>query len=1225
MDSGELNPLNKNPVMKYDNFLLSVDSDGTIDKEELARKFRLDVEYTDDDDGFIITQNGNIVKKPYFLLQSTRQINKQINSTAKGFTKIVFAENKKTVKFTNPPESIPIGCWCTECIKYGPHAHSTECPSPNLKSLGLTLRGFTDCLFSEDKAVRNRLRENSKTDIKNLATEFVNLAKNSTDYLEIAKQVNLNYKIEKYTNFLNDDSISENLDNTFTNFTYQDAKNIKGLNKDKNKEYYVGSVMLQYVADDLKKASVRIYEQGKITIFPCPWNEYTMLYKIIQRIEETNYKLTPKIAMIMTASGSFRLIPENVDKGINLEVFYKCFNPTDTRGNKLKENKFMVFETLELPDKDTVIKQFTEHRQNKYEFDISREDRGKLSMKFIKYTRGISDNYAITAQIYNTGIVQLHFKIVDEEAKKIEADRLSLMNDISQSTETNLEKQLNSQFKTIKHYFNLIRDLLVEKMDTIYHDKFDILRQKEVNKTSDKIFNVVPGVMPYKKVEKMRPGWVVEFFDKTKDFTDNYGWISDPKGYIVKVTRKNKKYVYSVVRGEPIKAKIKITKDISKFNINDVGKVGKANSLPLVEIENTGEKGYLLQNTDNEESDTYWVIVGKPENMTDEYLRSYKKSILDKNIYDPGQQVCKKTENGIDIRPDPYSFYANKCPGGNNQYIDRIGVRSRKDNKFYPVCNPVKNENRKEVEDGIVDFILNGLSDEELEEADIDPNIEVTTYGLERWPSTKVFKNADTFAGTFKPGTIDIGSEITFWDPETEEWKDGILSIESVAEKGKSPTAYHKSQLGPDLNFTSFTILGNDGEEYNVRGEHFHPRHRENRSFEGLNKIFPNEAERKEFLINCAKKLNIIKPEIELEKADNSLQKKVLKLLGNLTGEKNFSDIVTGMDAFIENHVNNFTSRAYEAAIIPENSVRSILYIIDIDTQYLIDSTNRIMKVSVDIDECYETIIDGYIHERDYYSIDIIWNNGKKVIKDYLSDDKDCRLFQLQELISRNSATSYPNSINMKKPLGRSDSKISFIIKKDTDLVKPYIGPIDDNESLIQFVSANIKRNTVRSDIVFIPQTGNARFILWKNHVVNAPFVVQLLRQAKEKNHWIVGLYEDKKDSVKSWSLLTDPINLDKIRDSAGNLVKFKTNDFIKLKFNLLSDGTRNLLDPYSNPVKVSKDMAKSFEETRIDLNLITRSVKMEVFENPSYWFFPKTNKIFIPQDSSRKPLVIKD
>ena len=70
-----------------------------------------------------------------------------------------------------------------------------------------------------------------------------------------------------------------------------------------------------------------------------------------------------------------------------------------------------------------------------------------------------------------------------------------------------------------------------------------------------------------------------------------------------------------------------------------------------------------------------------------------------------------------------------------------------------------------------------------------------------------------------------------------------------------------------------------------------------------------------------------------------------------------------------------------------------------------------------------------------------------------------------------------------------------------------------------------------------------------------------------------------------------------------------------------MSNGIINENNPYINPIKVSKDEAKTFEETKIDINLITRSIKEEVFKNAEKWEFSKIMKVFIPDESSRMPL----
>jgi len=209
-----------------------------------------------------------------------------------------------------------------------------------------------------------------------------------------------------------------------------------------------------------------------------------------------------------------------------------------------------------------------------------------------------------------------------------------------------------------------------------------------------------------------------------------------------------------------------------------------------------------------------------------------------------------------------------------------------------------------------------------------------------------------------------------------------------------------------------------------------------------------------------------------------------------------------------------------------------------------------------------------------------------------------------------------PNSITVKKPLGNYGTRSIF---KGNVQIHPFIGPIDPNVSLIQFVKENRRSN---NDIMFIPQTGGSNYIIWKHFVTNNPIVVQVLKQDTGRDSWIVGLIEHTSDGIsKPWKLLKLPIVLTKINDENGEPAVIKKNDFIRIRLNIMINGTINELNPYINPVKVSKNEASTFEETKIAINLITRSIKEEVFQNAEKWELAKVQKVLIPDESSRLPL----
>src|SRR5690606_37988199 len=123
---------------------------------------------------------------------------------------------------------------------------------------------------------------------------------------------------------------------------------------------------------------------------------------------------------------------------------------------------------------------------------------------------------------------------------------------------------------------------------------------------------------------------------------------------------------------------------------------------------------------------------------------------------------------------------------------------------------------------------------------------------------------------------------------------------------------------------------------------------------------------RKEFLNDCAKKLNLVKPDIQLEKTNEYVQRNVLRQLESLTGYKSFSNIVTGIDPFIEKNIMNLTEKPYVAALIPDDSVRCLLYIINEEEQYIIDVYDKVRKVHIN-SEHNNTLLDGFLTENNQY------------------------------------------------------------------------------------------------------------------------------------------------------------------------------------------------------------------------------------------------------------------
>jgi len=175
--------------LKFDNFIIDAQCNQPINLEELSEKFSLDVYSEKRDNGVSVLQNGVVMRGPYDLSDSKRKLNNQFKQEPINFTKIIYAITKNYVLFSNPPDIIPIGCWCQDCKNIGPDAHKNKCTLPNLQNLRLTLKGFYECIYSKDRKYRNKLINNSDEKIKDTVNEFMNeILKISKDISNLTEQ-----------------------------------------------------------------------------------------------------------------------------------------------------------------------------------------------------------------------------------------------------------------------------------------------------------------------------------------------------------------------------------------------------------------------------------------------------------------------------------------------------------------------------------------------------------------------------------------------------------------------------------------------------------------------------------------------------------------------------------------------------------------------------------------------------------------------------------------------------------------------------------------------------------------------------------------------------------------------------------------------------------------------------------------------------------------------------
>ena len=317
----------ENDTLKFDNFIIEAQCNDSIDLEELAENFELDVYNESREEGSYTLQNGVIIKGPYDLSDSKRKLNVRFKYEPSGFTKIILARPGNSVVFSNPPEIIPTGCWCDQCKQIGPNTHESRCSLPSLQNLQLTLRGFYECIFSKDLKYRNRLIKNTDKKLKEIVEEFMeiivltkktNTVLKESDYIDALKLIHDNFKNGKF-NILN--KLGNTVDNTFTNVVYQSVKTIPGLNRIGREGFFPG-LTLQYQSKDEntginKKTGIKIFGNGKITMNPCSSNNIGIINIIVNKISETlGITIRYNDIVISSVNGSFKLFPKS---------FYKRF------------------------------------------------------------------------------------------------------------------------------------------------------------------------------------------------------------------------------------------------------------------------------------------------------------------------------------------------------------------------------------------------------------------------------------------------------------------------------------------------------------------------------------------------------------------------------------------------------------------------------------------------------------------------------------------------------------------------------------------------------------------------------------------------------------------------------------------------------------------------------------------------------------------------------------
>jgi len=140
-------PMNENLVLKKINFhtffkSVVLDIEEPLNLDKIARNFKLDVEIIDNK----LYQGSLIVDKPIKVC-TTRTKNKNVRCS-KGFVKVIHPTSKYSLNYSNPPDFIFIGAYCSSCKKEGPNTHDNSCSNPSKSSMFFTYSGLVQNLYN---------------------------------------------------------------------------------------------------------------------------------------------------------------------------------------------------------------------------------------------------------------------------------------------------------------------------------------------------------------------------------------------------------------------------------------------------------------------------------------------------------------------------------------------------------------------------------------------------------------------------------------------------------------------------------------------------------------------------------------------------------------------------------------------------------------------------------------------------------------------------------------------------------------------------------------------------------------------------------------------------------------------------------------------------------------------------------------------------------------------
>jgi hypothetical protein len=494
----EIKPLAVNEMI-YHTFLGFVYTDiigsNELKLKTLCEEFDIDIKLSSSRTE--ILQNSKIIDKS-FEICSTRSKNKKLEFDANGFIKASYPLNTDILLHSNPPELIPIGCYCTYCSERGPYAHKSDCSCPKKSKLRFTLDGIILSIVSGQYTVTD---ESTLYDDINL---FLDLVKRSRRSDVPLKETIISLSIAAENEEIFSKLFSSDIESS--NIT---LKGIIPLTKKDISKFFSGPMMLKYKNAD-KNITIRVRSNGNIEFISIPWSMRNLYIETIKRINKTSQKVAYKNSEIRTFFASVNLFGSN-HKQFNLKKILKYLWPSTESGVAITKHPKQLLYDMNFGLRSKSGKLY------KYKAYIDSKSSNRLYVELVtcqerKGSLAIFGPYKISIQLFSQGQLQMTFGYCkDIENEYIENYHISL-----------------------DHQFEIIKDILTDVHQGLFLGhisdlcKLDptVIEDIEPKLPSKKIYETVDGCIPYAKRKKYKNGDEVQVYSfERREWTDKIGIV----------------------------------------------------------------------------------------------------------------------------------------------------------------------------------------------------------------------------------------------------------------------------------------------------------------------------------------------------------------------------------------------------------------------------------------------------------------------------------------------------------------------------------------------------------------------------------------------------------------------------------------------------------------------------------------------------------------------------